>query len=209
LLACFEQVSDDISFSEIKRIKVNALYKEYVEAIELAKMILKHFGYSFKRAGEKEKELPPFWIDMSALFELYVYSLLRDAYGNTVVYQTNDSGTKQNTTHGTYGYVDFLKKDEQLIIDTKYKEIYQEEKGYDIDNIRQLSGYARDTGVLKKLAVFKAGTKDIDDEKVVDCVIIYPDTTKSDNFESRKLQEEEISGFTKFYKCGIKLPKKS
>jgi 5-methylcytosine-specific restriction enzyme subunit McrC len=96
--------------------------------------------------------------------------------------------------------VDFLKLDEKLIIDTKYKSCYSKNE-YNIEDIRQLSGYARDKGVLKKLR--------IDDEKVVDCVIIYPDNSKSESFEDRQLKnEEEINSFTKFYKCGIKLPLK-
>ena len=196
VLSAFEMVSDDISYSEIKRIKVSALYKEYNEAIELAKNILKYFGYSFTNAGKKEKSFPPFWIDMSKLFELYVYSLLKDQYRKEISYQSN----------GNYGNVDFLKIDDKLIIDTKYKLVYKanEEKGkYNIDDIRQLSGYARDKSVLRKLNI-------VDDNIVVDCVIIYPDENKSADFQERKLNEDKeenkISQFTKFYKCGIKLP---
>jgi 5-methylcytosine-specific restriction enzyme subunit McrC len=195
ILAQFENVEAEISYSEIQRVKVNALYKEYVEAVELAKQILKHFGYSYKKAGDKVKELPPFRIDMSKLFELYVYSLLEEAYPKSIQYQE----------YGKYGYVDFLKKDEELIIDAKYKKIYDSEKNeYEIDDIRQLAGYARDWGVLKKLGVCNS-------EKVVNCIIIYPDNKNSaESFENTKLLSEDnkIEQFTKFYKCGIKLPVK-
>jgi hypothetical protein len=54
----------------------------------------------------------------------------------------------------------------------------------------------------------KQNVNEIDDEKVVDCVIIYPDVRKSETFENRQLKDKEIDGFTKFYKCGIKLPLK-
>ncbi|MDR0926657.1 MAG: McrC family protein [Ignavibacteria bacterium] len=131
---------------------------------------------------------------MSKLFELYVYSL-RETYGTTILYQLSDEGKRQ--THGKYGDVDFLKTDEKLIIDTKYKPKYNEE--YKIEDIRQLSGYASDKGVLKKLGIN-------DDERVVDCVIIYPDNNSNTNFDGRNLKETEIKQFTKFYKCGIKLP---
>jgi 5-methylcytosine-specific restriction enzyme subunit McrC len=155
---------------------------------------MQKFGYSFANAANKTKqeEMSPFWIDMSKLFELYVYSLLSDEYGKTILYQSS----------GKYGNVDFLKKDEKLIIDTKYKEKYAKGE-YAIEDIRQLSGYARDIGVLKKLRI---ESEDI----VVDCVIIYPikDENKKD-FKGRELKENTIDGFTKFYKCGIKLPTKN
>jgi 5-methylcytosine-specific restriction enzyme subunit McrC len=141
LLNVLETVSSDISYQQIKMLKVNSLYKEYVEAINLAKKIMAKFGYSFanteKKPEEKDnkkydKEVCPFWIDMSKLFELYVYSLLREEYGNTIKYQLSDDGKRQ--THGKYGDVDFLKTDEKLIIDTKYKETYKDE--YKIEDIR-------------------------------------------------------------------------
>lgn len=200
LLSAFENISENISHSEIKRIKINALYKEYVEAIDLAKQILQRFGYSYMNTYNKdEKKLPPFWIDMSKLFELYVYSLLKDAYGSKIMYQLSEDGKRQ--TRGHYGDIDFMKLDEKILIDTKYKEVYTQDGRYDIDNIRQLSGYARDWGVLKKLNI-------ISDNEVIDCVIIYPDKTSDDNFKYRELKETSIRQFTKFYKCGIKLPSK-
>jgi 5-methylcytosine-specific restriction enzyme subunit McrC len=210
LLHAFENISDDVSYSQIKQIKVNSLYKEYVEAIDLAKKIMEKFGYSFANANKKpvekegkkyDKEISPFWIDMSKLFELHVYSLLRDEFGKEILYQP----------HGKYGEVDFLKIDEQLILDAKYKEVYTKkwenlrnnERDSVAKDIRQLSGYARDWGVLKKLGISE-------DTTVVDCVIIYPDDNSSENLKGRNLKktETEIQQFTKFYKCGIKLPLK-
>jgi 5-methylcytosine-specific restriction enzyme subunit McrC len=190
LLAVFENVSENISYSEIKRIKISALYKEYVEAIDLAKKILRYFGHSFKKAESvTEKRLPPFWIDMAKLFELYVYSLLKEEFGTAIKFQER----------GKYGNVDFLKIDEKLIIDTKYKSCYSENK-YNIDDIRQLSGYARDKGILKKLNIVES--------QVVDCIVIYPDSNAGNDFRGRKLMEDEIKGFVQFYKNGIGLPRK-
>jgi len=39
-------------------------------------------------------------------------------------------------------------------------------------------------------------------------LIIYPDDNSTDDFKNRTLKNEnnKIHGFTKFYKCGIKLP---
>jgi len=193
LLSAFENISDEISYSEIKRIKINRLFKEYIEATELAKQILHNFGYSYRNTEEsKQNELPPFWIDMSKLFELYVYCLLKEEYADEILYQAS----------GKYGEVDFLKINEKIIIDTKYKKTYSNEEKYKIEDIRQLSGYARDKGILKKLNIT------IDNE-VVDCVIIYPcDDTSKRCFADRIIKEEKIEQFTKFYKCGIWLPRK-
>lgn len=200
LLSAFENISENISYSETKRIKINSLYKEYVEAIDLAKQILRRFGYSYMNThNTEEKKLPPFWIDMSKLFELYVYSLLKDAYGSKIIYQLSEDGKRQ--TRGSYGDIDFMKLDEKILIDTKYKEIYTQDGKYDIDNIRQLSGYARDWRVLKKLDITS-------DNEVIDCIFIYPDKTANDNLKNRDLKETSIYQFTKFYKCGIKLPSK-
>ncbi len=58
-----------------------------------------------------------------------------------------------------------------MIIDTKYKSCYAENK-YNIDDIRQLSGYARDKGVLKIMEIDN-------DNEVVDCVVIYPTDNKN------------------------------
>lgn len=200
LLSAFESISENISHSEIKRIKINTLYKEYVEATDLAKQILKRFGYSYMNTYNKdEKKFRPFWINMSKLFELYVYSLMKDAYGSNIMYQLSEDGKRQ--TSGHYGDIDFMKLDEILLIDTKYKEVYMQNGKYDIDNIRQLSGYARDWGVLKKLGITS-------DNVVIDCVIIYPNKNSNDNFKGRELKEKSIDQFTKFYKCGIQLPSK-
>ena len=102
---------------------------------------------------------------MSKLFELYVYSLLKDAYGSKIIYQLSEDGKRQ--TRGHYGDIDFMKLDDKILIDTKYKEIYTQDGKYDIDNIRQLSGYARDRKVLEKLNITS-------DNEVVDCVISIP-----------------------------------
>ena len=200
LISAFENISENISYSETKLIKINALYNEYVEAVDLAKQILRRFGYSYMNThNTDEKKLPPFWIDMSKLFELYVYSLLKDAYGSKIIYQLSEEGKRQ--TRGNYGDIDFMKLDEKILIDTKYKEIYTQNGKYDIDNIRQLSGYARDWGVLKKLDITS-------DNEVIDCIIIYPDKTAKENLKNRELKETIIKQFTRFYKCGIKLPSK-
>lgn len=199
LLAHFDQISDDITTNEIKQIKLNPIYKDYFEAIRIAKLILQRFGYSYSNINKtKENQLPPFWIDMSRLFELFVYIKLKDAYPQVKMdYQA----------HGKYGFVDFLDRSNKIIIDTKYKLCYAKEQ-YVGDDIRQLSGYARDIGILKKL-----GYKSEEEQNttVVGCVIIAPDKISNDHFVGRELinADNRITQFAKFYWSGIRLPLKS
>ncbi|QZT37868.1 McrC family protein [Halosquirtibacter xylanolyticus] len=187
-MSAFDGVSDDIDAIMIKRIRINPVYKEYAEALKLAKLILKRFAYSISETNKHaKKKTPPFWIDMSLLFELYVLGKLKEAFGNQIQYQVS----------GKYGSVDFTKKDEKIVIDTKYKMIYNKSK-YDIDNIRQISAYARDINIRKKL--------DAESDELLNCCIIYPNFDRQENFIDRPLLEEKIGQFEKFWKIGIQLP---
>jgi len=191
----FHEVDENIEIKTILGIKENVFYKEYSEAIRIANLILKRFGYNIKGIeAEKNKlvSVPPFWIDMSKLFELYVLGLLKDTYHNNILFQIQ----------GTYGQPDFalILEKSKMIIDTKYKKKYQEEK-YIIEDIRQLSGYARDTKILSKFG-FKT---EEEQDRVLDCLIIYPDQDASEDL-NENLTADKIEGFIKFYKMPIKLP---
>jgi len=194
-LPAFHEVDDNIDLKTLKGITHNSFYKEYKEALHISSLILKRFGYNIKEIdtlNNKTVQVPPFWIDMPKLFELYVLGLLKDKYFNSIKFQIQ----------GTYGQPDFVfvTENEKMIIDTKYKRKYQQEK-YQADDIRQLSGYARDKKILSRFGYI---TKEQQD-KVIDCLIIYPDQTASDKLAD-DLKEKPISGFTKFYKMAIKLP---
>jgi 5-methylcytosine-specific restriction enzyme subunit McrC len=194
-LPAFYEVDENIDLKTLKGITHNSFYKEYKEALHISSLILKRFGYNIKEIdtlNNKTVKVPPFWIDMPKLFELYVLGMLKDKYFNSIKFQIQ----------GTYGQPDFVfvSDNVKMIIDTKYKRKYQQEK-YQAEDIRQLSGYARDTKVLSKLGYITAEEQD----KVIDCLIIYPDQTASDKLAD-DLKEKQISGFTRFYKMAIKLP---
>lgn len=194
-LPVFHEVDENIDLKTLKGITHNSFYKEYKEALHISSLILKRFGYNIKEIdtlNNKTVKVPPFWIDMPKLFELYVLGMLKDKYFNCIKFQIQ----------GTYGQPDFVfvSDNVKMIIDTKYKRKYQQEK-YQAEDIRQLSGYARDTKVLSKLGYITAEEQD----NVIDCLIIYPDQTASDKLADN-LKEKPISGFTKFYKMAIKLP---
>ncbi len=200
LLTSFASVSEEIEIKEVKNIKNNKIYKAYNEALRVAKMILKRFNYSLSKVNEKETTVPPFWIDMSRLYEVYVYTKLLEAYG------------EEQISFQVKGYqgsaVDFIKKDESIIIDTKYKPKYNESKAGILDDVRQLSGYARDTKILKELR---------DSESIPSCLIIYPEkyeTSQDDAKEDNILRKEDpilkqstpFAAFKSFYKLKIPLP---
>lgn len=218
--SAFSQVSDDIEVHEIKTFRKNKLFKEYSEAIKIAKMILQRFDYSISKSNNQQQKVPPFWIDMSRLFEVYVYSKLYEVYGDNVKFQVQGS---------LRTVADFVKIDEKIILDAKYKTRYQKKNSALLEDIRELSGYARDNKILKTMEIEKG------DEKVVECVIIYPEHVKIDIPDGNNLDNEErkeieknnnesqteicfgepildlvknheIPGFRKFYKICVKLP---
>ena len=194
----FYEVDDSFfDLNSIKKIKINAFFKEYKEALDLAEMIIKRFGYNIREMDKKVVRVPPFWIDMPKLFELYVLGLLKEQYGSKIHFQAK----------GNYGEPDFLliTESEKMVIDTKYKRIYQNNDEYqnrfNSDDIRQICGYARDRKILKRLGYTDENMQDI----VVDCLIIYPDQNSS-RILPKNLKVHSIDQFTKFYKIPVKLP---
>lgn len=167
-LAAFAEVDDRVELWEVRRCKRNKLYREYEEAVKLAKMILRRYDNSIDRASAEEHAIPAFWIDMSLLYEHYVLGALREAYGSKILYQANV----------TTGKPDFLYIDEErpLILDTKYKPRYSDVFP-DVDDIRQLAGYARDRKVLKRLGIQESEEQN---SAVVSCIIIYPEARGGD-----------------------------
>lgn len=184
-LSAFSLVSEEVDINTIKSIKVNSFFKEYKDGLTLAKMILKYFGYSIHNIESKKHSIPPFYINMPKLFELFVYSKLIEYKNENIVYQPQ----------GNYGQPDFIDINNKIIIDTKYKENYS--VSYDIEDIRQLSGYARDEKILKKL-------NNNSNENVVKCLIIYPDVNGNDTMKNDWFSNK-IDGFLQFYKYGLKL----
>lgn len=200
--AAFVDVADEVSLNEVKHFINSGIYKDYDAGIRLAKLILKRFGYNITNTLQKKSiKTPPFWIDMSKLFELYVLALLKDEYKNDIIFQF---GNNQETF---YGKPDFIlkKKGAEIIIDTKYKMQYQANvisfNEYLIKDIRQLSGYARDNRIM----YFLKGVA----QEIIECLIIYPDVKYLSKKENPKLnlqEKKEIIQFNNFYKLAIRLP---
>lgn len=203
LLAAFSDVGEFVIPSEVFNVKRNKLFREYDEAIRLAKMILKRYDNSIDKVNADDHDIPPFWIDMSLLYEHYVLGKLRAAYGKKILYQAK----------GTTGYPDFLFKDTSspMILDTKYKPRYDETGKPCTDDIRQLAGYARDRSVLRKLGIVE---RMVQDTSVVPCVIIYPgiegessDGCIIDGAKTPKEQARSLEGLVDFHFMRVDLPR--
>ena len=198
-LMLFENVSDDVGLRDVKLIKGHKLYRDYAEAIRLAKMVLRHFDYSINKVGEENGQVVPFVLDMSLLYEHYVYGLLHEAYKDRIEYQFP----------GLTGRPDFLYKGVSFkaILDTKYIPRY-DVAPLDNDVIRQLSGYARDLKILKKLGY------ECDEDSstpLVPCIIIYPEETvgPANPFLGKTLSSlctNKVNDLIRFYKIAIPVP---
>lgn len=196
IMPAFEQVTDEVNLNEIKFSKANVFYKEYESAIKLAKLILKRFGYNISNTQKDGKiKTPPFWIDMALLFELYVLGLLKEKYSNAISYQEK----------ANYGYLDFMLNDpsSKIVIDAKYKPQYADV--YEIDDIRQISGYCRDKRILDKLGYLPSEYN----KTILKGLIVYPDTEYLDEGQKETImieKAEPVEEFVELFKIKVKLP---
>lgn len=193
-LALFSEVSDKVEIKQVKRLRAHKLFTNYNEAIRLAKLILRLFDYNISKVGSHEGKVVPFWLDMSLLYEHYVYGLLHEAYRERITYQFK----------GKTGFPDFLYKSKEYkaILDTKYIPKY-DEKSLDKDVVRQLSGYGRDLRILAHL--------EYKDVSPIPCIIIYPKEgkRKTNPFlgnNLRMLCGESLKDLLEFYKIEVSLP---
>lgn len=86
-----------------------------------------------------------------------------------------------------------------MVIDAKYKPRYHYSEP-DIDDIRQVSAYARMEGVYKKLK--------LPEDRIIDCLIVYANQeclpAIPDKFDA--IDMAKVNGYAKFRKIGISLP---
>lgn len=185
----FSQVLSNFDFSELRKVKKNPFYKDYTQAVDLAEKILRRFGYNISNSSKTEmKSTPPFWIDMSKLFEIYVLGLLKKRFNNQVIFQKKYQGNE----------LDYILNNEryQMVIEAKYKPKYL--TGKEHEDIRQVSGYARLKEVYKTLNKQKG--------EIIDCLIIYPDQNGLKNLLTADLKMIEIDQYFNVYKLGVRLP---
>lgn len=210
----FEHISTDVDEYQLKHIKKNPFFNEYGEALRIGQFILKRFSYTITKTTQKKIETPPFWIDMPRLFELYFYNQLIKANpedAHHIHYQFNTYGNSLDILISKPGY--------EMVIDTKYKLKYT--KSHIHQDIRQVSGYSRLKKVINEI---KSKNKDWKEDKVLDCLIIYPHlhqpdennpnnpSSLLDNFSIENIKsqfdniENQITAYHKVFKLGINLP---
>ncbi|WP_297891036.1 restriction endonuclease [uncultured Capnocytophaga sp.] len=184
----FELISEEIDVENLKKLTPNTFFKEYEEAIRIGKHILKRFSYNITETTQQKVTIPPFWIDMPKLFELYVYKKLQEQFrgrGEVLYHFIAD-----------YTELDFLlnTSEYKMVIDAKYKPVYEDSRV--IDDIRQISGYARLEKVYQKLGLDGSN-------ELIDCLIIYPSLDEDTNFN---LKDKKIAGYRNIYKQSISIP---
>ena len=194
-LSAFEGVDENVELQEIRNTKRNSLYKDYDAAVKLALSILKRLDYSITNIETESQLTPVFWIDMSLLYEHYVYGLLYNAYGSEIKYQPV----------GRFRWrPDFIHVGEKLIMDTKYIPSL-EYSGPSGDIVGQLGGYARVDSFANMIGV--------DDNTVIPCVILYPiyneDSHEFQFDKNRKLLDQATpwKHLIRFYKIGVPMPR--
>ena len=184
----FELISEEINIENLKKLTPNTFFKEYKEAIRIGQHILKRFSYNITETTQQKVTIPPFWIDMPKLFELYVYKKLQEQFGGRgeVLYHFIADYTELDFLLDTPKY--------KMVIDAKYKPIYEDSRV--IDDIRQVSGYARLTKVYEKLGLENSN-------ELIDCLIIYPSLDEDTNFN---LKDKKIDGYRNIYKLSVSIP---
>ena len=194
-LSYFENVDNDIEIWEIRNTKNNSLYKNYSEAIKIAKTILRHFDYSITNVKNRKEKIPEFWIDMPLLYENYVLGLLKRDYGNDILYQRS----------GRFLWrPDFLHKKEQIIMDTKYMPKLAKDDIYS-DIVAQLAAYSRVKSFSDCL--------NVDENYVIPCLVLYPElSASSENYHFNTTipliqQATHDNNLLKFYKLPVPIPK--
>lgn len=197
-LPYFERVSDDVSIKAIQSCKCNPVFKDYAQALEFAQLLLKRFGYNISSLGSVQVATPPFWIDMSKLFELYVFQRLREVFTerNEVRYHLK----------ANYQELDYLLQPhswaEPYVIDAKYKPRYKD-GSISKEDAREVAGYARLSKIYRLLGLNEETALPIK------CLIVYPDQSQDEHFGFDNRSEpafERIPEYVRIYRVGIKLP---
>lgn len=190
----FREVSDDFDTAVLRQpVGTNPIFRDYNRALEFARLIIRRNAYGLERNASGEHLTPPYWIDMSKLFELYLLRKLRMKYScSEVIYHKRFGGREP----------DYLLKPRDgvpMVIDAKYKPRYHT-GSVDIDDVRQVSAYARMKGVHAELGV--------DQRETIACLIIYahPECPETIGGRIENGQTVPLRDYVDISKLGIALP---
>lgn len=187
----FETVTD-VSFRQFNVREKNPFYSEYNKLFEIGNLILKIQGFNINKFSETKRNIPPYWIDMSKLFELYVFKKLREEFtgkGEVIYHRKFKGGKETDIILKAYGY--------ECVIDCKYKPRY-DKYSPSLEDMRQLSGYCRLKSVYKLL--------DKDPTINIKGLIIYSSQNSFDSISRKTLFQYPIPEYIDFYKLPLSLP---
>lgn len=187
----FEQVDELQQRHQSLHAKKNVFYKEYEESIKIGGYILKRFSFNLNKTSQSQTSTPPFWIDMSKLFELYVFGKLKKLFPELNDISYHDTFRKKETD------ILIRKHDFKCVIDCKYKPRY-ENQDPSLEDKRQLAGYTRLKSVYTKLKVPY--------DKIIRGLIIYSHQNCSEQIKKEALFDTQTGEYVEFYKLGVKLP---
>lgn len=177
--AGFQQVGKR-TFTKLQYKENNPFYKQYNLAIQLGNQILALQDYNIARNAKQTTCMhPPFWIDMSKLFELYVFKQLKAKFKDdkAVVYHQKYHQQELDFIINIEGF--------KAVVDAKYKPRYAFGNP-SIEDARQLSGYTRLNKVYKEL--------NVNDNSLIPAYLIYPANlpavAEKDGSESKDIFEE-------------------
>ena len=196
-ISAFEQIeTKEVFANDFTKIKYSPFFKEYQEALKLADMILKRFGFTLNSSATKLKhKIPPFYIDMPELFERYVEVKLREKYKNHL--QAGYSRKDGNSY--TWGLrPDFIVKDKKLIIDAKYKYWFEnsDKNNKFKDDYQQLSLYGRVKEIREDI--------NLSSNEEATLIFIYPLKDAGEDINIDSIQPS--SEFNNIKKVGISIP---
>jgi 5-methylcytosine-specific restriction endonuclease McrBC regulatory subunit McrC len=192
----FELVdTKEIFASDFSKIKHSPFYKEYQEALKLANMIFKRFGFTLNSSSQNIKyKIPPFYIDMPELFERFVEVKLRKVYHDDLV---AGYGQKNGNSYIWGLRPDFIVRNQKLIIDAKYKYWFENSDNDKIKNdYQQLSLYGRVTKIRNEIG--------ISENEEAKLIFIYP---KNDNYSDLNIDKiNDVKDFNNIKKVAIGIP---
>ena len=212
-MTVFEKVSlVTINDRDFQKIHYSSFYKEYKNAHNLARLVLKRFGFDVHQSIEKSlKAVPPFWIDMNELFERYCEALLRKYYPRLIAGYGLVGGKNFSSCVGGLR-PDFLLEEKKWILDAKYKEVYkkdnwnwnEKDKETAIEDIKQLYIYASHEGIRSELGLNKS-------KETVKLIILYPDENKKEGDLKEEIKEIRslsilCKDFMELYKVSFPIP---
>lgn len=204
LIAAFDEVSDTDESTRPRFVKANPVFRDYAAAIAMTKRIFEmdSVGYAQNRTTAT---VPPHWLYMPKLFELYVYAKFRAAIkkDDRLIYHLTVEKQELDYLCDIKALLNTPVGGRYAVVDAKYKMLYDEGR-IDRDDARQLSGYARFAPVHKELHEW--GMPEAASASLLPCLIIHP--TLDDAYETR-LDFSRIVGNEKwlgFSTLAIRLP---